>query len=1045
MHPPTASQWTAVGETSHHLLVAAGAGTGKTHTVVWKVLYLLGAEVHGQRIAEPLRLRDIAAITYTNQAAKDLKEALRRGLRAVGRRDDAFEVDLARIGTIHSFCSDLLKEHALRAGRPPFREVLEEGVGRELALEAARDTLVEALDRPDRGIDGLDTLLAAHKSTDVDRWVTDLMRRADLVRRLHADATVVGWERVLLELATRALDRYEAALLRDGALDFDRMVIWTRDLLRDDAAIRAALRRRIKVLIVDEFQDVDPVQKEIAYLLGDPSSGATDTTRLVLVGDPKQSIYRFRHADVSVWSAVERDFTQHGQGRVVPLADNFRSVPAVLSFVEACVGPVLNTPIAGDALQPFEVPFRAVQPTREAVSDGPAVEFIVVPPDPSTQKPLTLAPVREAEAEAIARRLRALHDAGTPWQDMALLIAGWAGLDVYRSALERHGIPAYALRGEGFYETREVLDLVLALQAIRDPREDRALLGFLRSPFVGLRDESLAAMALAHRTPYFDRLGDVELTDAEEQARLVRAHRWLEDWGRLRDREPVTALLHRVLDETGYVAHLALLGEGKQQAIANVRQFLSIVRAMGDVGVDDLLRAIEERRAREDRTPEARLHAESDPVVTITSIHVAKGLEWPVVVWADASAGDRNFNDKLVVLSDAIALGRPNLKPDEQEPQWQALRTRYLIEEDAEAKRLWYVAATRARDRLIVSGIAQPKPRTAAPIAGMLLARFPSLATATHGDVVAYTGEDGIVREASVIAARHAELPVALVPEMEYARVKVGDPAALELPPAPVRVGMGPGRHSATSLLAHSRCGKRYWLKYVAGLREPKPFGSRETLISAVARGQIVHDVIERYDDESSELDVLLEDAIGRWDEHAPPPDTAPGRRYRGELRGEVERVVEHPEWSDRVARDGTRRELSFLHLAGPDAITQGAIDLAALAEDGEALELIDVKTTQCSAPEAARRAEVYRPQREVYVAAASAISQLPVLRFGFLYSRPGVNVEEELDDAERDAARANVLERIAHAASGEAEMTTDPAECRACGFRRVRLCAGVE
>ena len=1041
LHPPTPSQWAAVEETDQHLLVAAGAGTGKTHTVVWKVLYLLGAEVQGQCVPQPLSLRDIAAITYTNQAAKDLKEALRAGLRGVGRRDDAFGVDLARIGTIHSFCADLLREHSLRAGRPPFREVLEEGVAQELAIEAARDALVEALDRPGRAIAGLDTLLGAHRSADVDGWVTQLMRRADLVRRLHADPSVTGWERILVELATRALDRYEASLLRDGALDFDRMVIWTRDLLRDDAGIRSALRRRIRVLIVDEFQDVDPVQKEIAYLLGDPISGRDYTTRLVLVGDPKQSIYRFRHADVSVWSAVERDFATHRHGRVVPLEDNFRSVPAVLSFVEASVGHTLNAPLDGAQLQPFEVPFRAVRPVRtDGVTDSP-VEFIVIAPNGG--KALLLADARAAEAEAIARRLAGLHAEGTPWQDMALLVAGWAGLDVYRGALMRHGIPVYALRGEGFYETREALDLVLVLQAVRDPREDRALLGFLRSPFVGLRDDSLAAIALDHRPPYFSRLGDVVLPDAGEQERLQHARQWLEDWGALRDRAPITTLLLRILDDTGWLAHLALLGEEKAQAIANVRQFLSMVRAMGDVGVDDLLRAIEERRAREDRTPEARLHAETDPVVTITSIHVAKGLEWPVVVWADASAGERNFSDKLVILSDAIGLGRPNLKPEDQSPEWQALRDRYKVEEDAESKRLWYVAATRAKDRLIVSGIAQPKPRSA-PIATMLMNHFPALATADDDDVVAYTGVDGRHRTARVTTAPHAAPPVAIVPETDYARVRIGDPAGLPLPPAAVTVPAGPGRHSATSLLAHARCGKRHWLRYVAGLREPEPFGTRAALLSAVARGQIVHDVIERYDEEM-QLDLLLEDAIGRWDEHAPPPDTLPGERYRDELRGEVVRVVEHPDWSEHVARDGARRELPFIHLAGAEAITQGAIDLAAYSRTGDALELIDVKTTQCSAPEARRKVETYVPQREVYVAAASAIAQLPVVRFGFLYSRPGVNVDTELNNTDIEAARRRVLERIADASLKPPEMTSDANECRACGFRRVRLCPGVE
>jgi hypothetical protein len=328
----------------------------------------------------------------------------------------------------------------------------------------------------------------------------------------------------------------------------------------------------------------------------------------------------------------------------------------------------------------------------------------------------------------------------------------------------------------------------------------------------------------------------------------------------------------------------------------------------------------------------------------------------------------------------------------------------------------------------------------------MLLARFPALANAKDDDGIVYAGVDGRERIARVIVALHARPPVAIAPETEYERVAIGEVGALALPPAAVPVAVGPGRHSATSLLAHSRCPKRYWLKYVAGLREPEPFGPRsDVLLPAVTRGQIVHDVIERWDEESSELDLLLEDAIGRWDENAPPPDSHPGRRYRGELRTDVSNVIEHEVWKERVAREGSRRELAFLHLAGPDAITQGAIDLAVPTADGNGLELTDVKTTQCTRAEAEARAQTYRPQSEVYTAAASAIGGLPVLRFGFLYSHPGVNVETELDDDAREQAVQYVIGRIARAGSGEAAMTEDPAECRVCGFRRVRMCAGIE
>ena len=110
------------------------------------------------------------------------------------------------------------------------------------------------------------------------------------------------------------------------------MIVWTRDLLARDATVRRTLQRRIRTLIVDEFQDVDPAQREIAYLLGAPEERRPETTRLMLVGDPKQSIYRFRRADVTVWRGVEQDFEERGLGRVVTLEENFRSVPAIVGL-----------------------------------------------------------------------------------------------------------------------------------------------------------------------------------------------------------------------------------------------------------------------------------------------------------------------------------------------------------------------------------------------------------------------------------------------------------------------------------------------------------------------------------------------------------------------------------------------------------------------------------------------------------------------------------------------------------------------------------------
>ena len=554
-HAPRDSQWAAIRDTTHHLLVTAGAGTGKTHTVVGKVLYLLGMPVRGETCAAPITLADIAAITYTNQAAADLKRKLREELRLANRRELAASVDEARIGTIHAFCSDVLREFALRGGLPPSLRILTEDDTHPLISEIARDTVISAVEM--ESVANVNTLLAQWSLPDITAWVATLAADTHRLARLaNARASLGVREGALLDIARMAHDALEERMRRDAAMDFHRMLTWARDLIRDAPGVCAALRRRIRVLIVDEFQDVDPVQKQIAYLLADPLSRAPDTPRLMLVGDPKQSIYAFRGADVTVWNQVHRDFTERGAGLVMHIEDNFRSVAPILAFVASAIGPQLDAPVQGADLQDFEIPFHPVHPARPDGPDDHAVEFIVLPPDPDGKR--TVGTVRASEAEAVAQRMLELHDTeGTDWRDMAILLTGWGALDTYAGALGQAGIPCYALRQEGFFERREILDLILALRVVRDPRDDTALLGFLRAPFVGAKDESLFALALDAKRPLFH---VTPAAGCPEWQLLANAFALIDRYAGMRDRLPAAELLHRLLEETGYLAHLALLG-----------------------------------------------------------------------------------------------------------------------------------------------------------------------------------------------------------------------------------------------------------------------------------------------------------------------------------------------------------------------------------------------------------------------------------------------------------------------------------------------------
>jgi ATP-dependent helicase/nuclease subunit A len=631
------------------------------------------------------------------------------------------------------------------------------------------------------------------------------------------------------------------------------------------------------------------------------------------------------------------------------------------------------------------------------------------------------------EAAAVARRMLELNDAGIPYKDMALLLIGWGDLAIYQGALERAKIPTYALLAEGFHDCREVLDLVLALETMRDPRDDRALFGFLRSPFVGLKDETLLDIVRQARRPVWNAMGEVRVA---EQELLTYGLELIRDGSLLRDRVPVHELLAGLLEQSGYLAHLVALGDEGRQPLANVRKFLRIAREFRDGNVGDFLRAVRESRKREDREAEERLFGQHEDVVTITSVHSAKGLEWPVVFWADLGRELVKVGNKPILIGrEMVALKDPD--KEVQGEEWTALVAQEKDEVLAEQKRLWYVATTRAMDRLILSGFSASKlsPDCPATVLGQSIGLGAGSGTLTYQDQRGNRFQ-AVVRE---------------IPAHESATSAIEEvftPAHLPESPTPIRVLAGRPRHSATELMAFARCPRRHWFKYVAGVREPALDRSGPEWGTAIARGQVVHDVLEHIREES-ELAELLEAAVGRWDPYSPAPDTEPGREYRDALAREVSAVRTHPEYRTLDDAPGRRRELEFYHLISPDDFLQGKIDLAAPDEGG--IAALDVKTGGGTAEVLERKAAGYALQQSVYVGALEAVAGAQVTRFAFHFASGGKQVGGPVTGEMRASGKAEVLRVLDEMDADAPALTKFPAECRWCGYRREHWCSGVK
>lgn len=953
-----------VVEATGHLLVDAGAGTGKTTTVVQALCHQLGVDVHAEggpvaRLATPLTFEQIAAITFTNQAAADLKRKLRAALRAAGRRDLAAEVDAARIGTIHGFCGDLLRDFALRAGTRPVRRTLTDGEAAMLRADRAREALHAALERND--VEGLGELVAGRRLTHVTEWLLECAEDTGRLARWTTHSYALRpHELALLELATRVNAAHAAHLDARGELDFDRMIVATRDLLAS-ADVRRAVQRRIRLLVVDEFQDVDPIQRDIAERLGGLSGeGDPDPSRLILVGDPKQSIYRFRRADVTVWNGMNARFAA-GAGTVVPLVENFRSKAAILGFVDAVVGRQLDRPVDEAAgRQPFEVDYASLEPHAEGNAGDRAVELLVVPPG-EKDKARTAKDVRAVEAAGLASRVLVLRTEGRAWRDIAVLLSSWTDVDRYADALRDAGVPVYVQRGEGFWDAREVLDSLLALRVVRDPTDDVAMVGLLRSPFVGVRDDTLLALARARGTkPFAEALGAVE----REPEQRARAAALVARFAPLRDRLPAHELLQRLLEESGYAA-AAALGKDGAQCTANLRKLIRLAGAAPELSLGEFLREVELAREREEKVPPERLYSEGGDVVTITSIHGAKGLEWPVVIWADLVRQRNAPKEAFLMGRDGFAIKSADEADEEsggKDPVHEAVKAHEMLEGEAEMLRLWYVAATRAKELLILSGIPLGDLGKTDSPAARIRAMLPALGT---GGEIPYESHGGVTYHAPVRTLDASPLP---------AHPRVEAEPAIALPPTAVAVPSGAARLSATQLMAFARDPAQWRRTYVTRFDPALVGKSGAKSGRAIVAGQVVHDVLERVDvrEEARELDLdlILEQAIARWDEDAPEPESDAGRAYRAFLRERVQAAAVAPAWKALVSMPGAARELAFMHLRADGTAVNGAFDL--IAREGDAVRILDLKT---SATPVVALAERYRVQAAVYGEAARAIT----------------------------------------------------------------------
>ncbi len=1064
------------------LLVEAGAGTGKTSVLVDRVvsLVLSGAPIE-----------QIAAITFTEKAATELRDRVRSGLEDARRTNPAVAVAIeialdsleqAQLSTIHAFCQNLLHSYSAQAGIDPSFEVLDEVKSErrhqerwrqyldDLAADPNAATLVHrvlALGLRPAEIEGLAKGLAerahlvallrgnplssvAPSWPDVDLLAAhldslrvheaeagDALRQKvekviGVVRDLRAagmgdreailasgasvldpkvgvssrgawngrvgevrattsevcgelNATLASCRREalsqLMPLVVRFVERESNDRRRDGELTFDDLILAARDLLQSDVQVVDSLRERYDALLIDEFQDTDPLQVEIALSFARaPATNKLDPGRLFLVGDPKQSIYRFRRADMAMYSQT-RDIIKSDEGNFPVLSRNRRSRVEILAWVNG----VFERMIGGGDRPEVQPPYRAILEDRREVLRGPGVAYF----GRDVGKGPSASDIRQMEAaEAAALCRKAIDDGWETWdvaagkprpaeyRDIALLMPARTILAQAERALADAGVPFRVEGGSLLYRTQEVRDIINCLAAIDDPENEIAIVSALRSPAFACSDVELAShKAVGGGFKYSRGPGE------KGEPRVLDALGVLDRYHERHRGGSLAALVERFTAER-QIVETGILDRGDRNTFRRMRYIVEQARVFESGGPESLREFVswlESCSEREFLDNEGAGLDDDEDSVRILTIHGAKGLEFPIVMMigmgsapndrpktylADNSAGD--------VAVSAGSSGGNRLFQAGPYDQLKAAETAHI---EAEFSRMLYVAATRARDHLLFSvyrgsrSARSAATRLASNGATELAERIVAPAIDAANDATPLSGLTVDMPEQTTVEGFRAARDELLA----GARRKTFTSATAEVRETTAAGSTKEDGSDESEPWARGRGGTRLGRAVHAAIQS-LPMDASDAMVRAFANAQAVAEAI---------------------------PDRA----------GQVARLVRRSLDSEAAqrARAAPRalREVPFAIQSG-DVTLEGFIDL--IIETPEGLEVVDWKTDQIPAADVDERLEEYRLQAGLYVWGLQEATDRRVHRVTYVFA----SAEREVSPGDPQELAENAMRHLA-------------------------------
>lgn len=802
---------------SRNQVIEAGAGTGKTYSLVQAILQAL--------FLRRIPFANLVALTFTKKAAGEMKERVALELRTIKEAKtmpDAYrswgsslpdlqtlatealqQIDRANISTIHSFAFTLLKRFPLEASINPESEVDEKGLRyaevfdlewpqwlseelRErspnekdwleilstLTLTDVEHTarLLSDFEAPLRALPITDAHLPASLKVLVENLRTLLLNRPDKDKatrvaqvceevlgaasagdwkaieafsqesknllRATVSATK-GWprsdlkllrsyiritqnvlargDRLIYKLSERLkpfIVRFRSRVLSEGYLSNSALLALACELVKRDHSVRSRLKIEFRALFIDEFQDTDPLQGELLLFLSEKIEGHAPSWRdvklepgkLFVVGDPKQSIYRFRGADMAAYRQITEMILTQG-GEVLPLQKSWRSHDQIIHVVNETFGSLIEEK---PNLSPAYVPLVPARPR-----EGQPLQNVQVRLQRSKEKQRS----RDAalrEAEIVARWIkdhvgkdicRQKSEAPRPlaYRDIALIFRSTPTMRPFVEALRRYNMP-FVIEGERyFYSTPEVTDFINLLRVIENPQDRIGLVGFLRSPLGGLSDLEILQLREARA---LDTSRPLPATSSPMQR-----HLWdqIMNWRTLLGRQPLKVLLRHIFQDS-FILELAARSYHRDQTVANLLKLKRLLESFAEDGVTTLRALLDKIRGfmEDDRLEgESPLADDTFDAIRILTIHKAKGLEFPVVILPSLHQGrdEKGKRRPSTALTYDWSSGRLGLRvAGYQNIEQLLLDQENELRDFEEEKRVFYVAMTRAREHLLLSG-----------------------------------------------------------------------------------------------------------------------------------------------------------------------------------------------------------------------------------------------------------------------------------------------------------------------------------------------------